>query len=359
VLLAFSLIVLFSCPSKLFADEPDAATADPSHVQAHAERVILLVRTPGDERVIQFLRAEVEQGEWRVVELRPDARYEPLPLGEVAAQQAATAVVRLAKNRREVELWVLGPNGPSEELISTPGEAPSDAVLALRATEALRARGLDFSPPDHSVLDAAPPSKPVPNAPPRAKVARPAPQQRPRVEEQSFRSLWVELGGGAGVSPGGLGALYLLGPAARADVSHTVGVSAAAWLPLTSPSVRGAEGSAIFQTLLVGGALEFTFARLDPLAFRVATGAFISTTRMTGTPDSGFLGRTESVVSTIPFVRGVVHAALGERFGVFGGACVGYSLPEVRMSFGDREAARFGRPILLASIGIAASVVSF
>jgi hypothetical protein len=328
-------------------------------MQTPAERVILLVRTPGDERVIQLLRAEVEQGDWRIVELRPDARYEPLPLSEVAAQQGATAVVRLAKNRREIELWVLGPSGPSEELISTPGEAASDAVLALRATEALRARGLDFTRLDRSESNVAPSPKPAPIAPPRAEIARPAPPRPLRAAERTPRSLWVELGGGAALSPGGVGTLYMLGPAARADLSRTVGLSAGAWLPLSAPRVRGGEGSASFETLLVGGALEFTFARLDPFAFRVATGAFISTTRMTGTADSGFLGRTESVVSTVPFVRGVVHAAVGERFGVFGGACAGYSLPEVRMSFGDREAARFGRPVLLASVGIAASVVSF
>jgi hypothetical protein len=320
--------------------------------------VILLVRTPGDERVIQLLRAEVEQGEWRVVELRPDARYEPLPLGEIAAQQSAMAAVRLAKNRREVELWVLGPNGPSEELISTPGEAPSDAVLSLRATEALRARGLDFTPQDRTESEVVPP-EPARTAPPRPSIARPVPPPTPAPVEQTPRGLWVELGAGAGVSPGGLGALYLLGPAVRADLSGTFGVSAGGWLPLGSASVRGAEGSAAIQTLLVGGALELTFARLPPLAFRVATGAFIAATRMQGTPDPGFYGRDESVVSTVPFVRGVVHAALGERFGVFGSACVGYSLPEVRMNFGDREAARFGRPILLASVGIAASVISF
>jgi hypothetical protein len=338
------------------AAEPLAVT--PAQASPHEARVLLLVRTAGDERVMALLLAELEPHDWRVVELRPDARDAPAPLGDIAAKQAATAVVRFSRELGAIELWVAGAAGPSEETIAAPGEATSDQVLALRATEALRARGLDFG------------SRPRAEEPARAETSEPRSEPLPRPEPvlpdepsepaaRPARGLSLELGPGVSASPGGMGALLVFGVAARADLGEELAVSAAAWLPLTSPSVRGAEGSADWTSSFFGGSLDVSLASAGPVTVRAAGGALVTVTRMTGAPATGFDGRSDSVVTAVPFLRTTLRAALGDHFGVWLSGSAGLSFPEVRMSFGEREAARFGRPLVLASVGIDAHLVNF
>jgi len=352
LLLALAASVI---PGSALAAEPAVGAAE-TNVTPEPARVLLLVRTPGDERVIELLLAELGSHAWRVVELRPDARDVPAPLGQIAAQQSATAVVRFSKTRGAIELWVAGAAGPSEETIVTPGEAPSDPVLALRATEALRARGLHFGPEPR----AAEPSRSEPAPPnPRPEPKRP---QVPRERASSIRSpraLSLELGPAIAVSPGGVGALVLGGASARAELTTAVGVSASAWLPLASATVRGVEGSAEWTSSLFGGSLDVSLASAGPWVVRAAGGVFVVSTRMTGAPASGFDGRTDSVVAALPFVRTTLRAALGEHFGVWLSGSAGVAFPEVRMSFGERQAARFGRPLLLASLGLDARLLGF
>jgi hypothetical protein len=339
------------------ADEPPLADA-PAQASPRAGRVLLLVRTPGDERVMELVLAELEPHDWRVVELRPDARDAPAPLGEIAARQAATAVLRFSRELGAIELWVAGAAGASEETIATPGEVTSDQVLALRATEALRARGLDFGLRPR----VEEPARAEKSAPPPEPLPRPAPVPPDEPSEPAAppaRGLSLELGPGVSASPGGMGALLLFGAAARADLSEELALSAAAWLPLTSARVRGAEGSADWASSFFGGSLDVSLASAGPLAVRAAGGALVTVTRMTGAPATGFDGRSDSVVTAVPFLRTTLRAALGDRFGVWLAGYAGLSFPEVRMSFGEREAARFGRPLLLASIGVDARLVSF
>lgn len=336
------------------AAEPPAAVTPAPASRAEA-RVLLLVRTPGDERVMELLLAELEPHDWRVVELRPDARDAPASLGEIANQQAATAVVRFSRALGAIELWVAGTAGPSEEAIAAPDEASSEQVLALRATEALRARGLDFG----SRGRATEPPVIETNAPQREPPARTRPAIQAEPSEPPSRAahaLSLELGPGVTASPGGMGALPLFGASARADLTRKLAISASAWLPLTSPRVNGAEGSAEWTSWLFGGALDVSLANAGPLSLRAGGGALVAVTRMTGAPATGFDGRSDSVLTAVPLLRMTVRAGLGERFGVSLSGAAGLSFPEVRMRFGEREAARFGRPLLLASVGIDAQL---
>ena len=350
-LLAFALIVC-AIPAVSAAAEPPLPT--PNAADAAEVRALLLVRTPGDERVLELLLAELTPHDWRVIELRPDARDAPAPLADIAARQQATAVVRFSEARGAIELWVAGTSGPSEETIETPGEAVSEPVLALRAAEALRARGLDFGTGRRQPTPSAPATQPkvTPLAEPRA-------PEHHETSGRPARSLLLELGPGVAVSPGGMGALLLFGASARAELTRELGVSASAWLPLTSPSVRGAEGSTDWTSSFFGGALDVSLATAGPVSVRSASGVFVNVTRMSGEPASGFEGRSESVVTTVPFLRTALRVALGERFGVWLAGCAGMSFPELRVRFDEREAARFGRPLLLGSAGIDASLMSF
>jgi hypothetical protein len=149
-----------------------------------------------------------------------------------------------------------------------------------------------------------------------------------------------------------MGTLFLVGASARADLTGALAVSASACLPITSPSVHGAEGSADWTSSFFGGSLEVLLASSGPMTVRAAAGAHVTVTRMTGTPAAGFDGRSDAVVAGAPFVRTTLRAALGERFGLWLSGSAGLSFPEVRMSFGEREAAHFGRPLLLASAGV-------
>lgn len=105
----------------------------------------MLVRVAGDDRIATRLRAELRSHAWRVIELNPRGD-QPQSLDTLAANRGATAALRARPRQLAVELWVApqpGSDGAgSDELIVATGVSADAGVLALRVSEALRARGL-------------------------------------------------------------------------------------------------------------------------------------------------------------------------------------------------------------------------
>jgi hypothetical protein len=334
------------------APEPGAAPVVPlspnelDPTKAFADRVILLVRMPGDDGVVQRLRADLQGSQWRIVEIRPDERFEQPSLGASAEHERASAAIRVDARRGVIELWVLRPDGPVEETIGSSDPQQSEQVLALRGAEALRARGLLVSRPDPSRSEAL--------NPPIAAETNPIVDAPPALPSQSERSdaprLWLALGPGVLLSPGGVGPLPLAEVGLRLDFAERWSLCANGLLPVTEQSLAAAEGEADVRTSVVAGALDLEWARLPFGGIRSGVGAGAAVTAMSGTSDSpGFDVASETVTTLALLVDSSFHADLADWLRLRSSVVLGASLPEVSIRFGSREVASWGRPFFAAS----------
>jgi hypothetical protein len=336
------------------AEPGTPANADALDEPPGVERVIVLARTPGDEGAILHLRAELGESDWRVLEVPFDER-DARSLGRIAERERASAVVRMDARRGVIELWVRRPEGAVEEALDASGEARSESVLALRVVEALRARGLRIErahaePPP--ALEAPPPV--VAPAPAKVAPAPPVPEAR-----GDAARLWLALGPGLLVSPGGLDPELVIEADVRIEFAARWSLGASGLVPLATRSLSGPEGEALVATWLAGGVLELEWARLPFGGVRSGLGAGVSVTSMSGDAEQGFEGANDTVTSFAPQARSSFHVDLGESFELCAGVALGVTIPEVKVAFGERTAASWGRPFFLASIALETSPLSF
>jgi len=327
------------------------APAEQLKTDALGEHVILLVRTAGDDETMARLRFELHASGWRVLEIRHDERFEAEPLGVTAERERVTAAVRVDAARGVVDLWVMKPEGAVEEAITAPGERLSGQVLALRAAEALRARGL-LVPPVERGPETKPPPPPVP-APQPAPTPAPAAKQKPAHHAQPRFSL--EAGPGLVLSPGDLGPLGVVELGMRLEFASVWSVSLDGLIPITRQTVRAPEGEASIATYVVGGLLELEWARLSFGGFRSGVGLGGTVTQMSGAAGPGFASAEDTVTALAPLARTSFHANLASWLRLRTAVAAGVALPPVRVVFGSREVARWGSPFVLASVALEAS----
>jgi hypothetical protein len=339
------------------AEAPGAtgdAGASPSTPDAAPERprVILLLRTPGDDDTISRLRFELQDGGWRILELRHDERFESEPLATAAEREGATAAVRVDGPRGAVELWVRAPQGPVGETFTALGERAVGHVLALRVAEALRARGLLLPPaPAREVEEESPPpASPIPEE----RVAAPPRVMRTATEPHGPR-VFLELGPGISLSPGGLAPLFVVDLGARLELARVWSLSAVGVIPLTRQRVGATEGEAEISTFVAGALAELEWASFSFGGLRSGLGAGASVSSMSGRASSGFESAEETVAVFTPLARTSFHASLTEWLRVRTGVAAGATVPAVRVAFGAREVARWGRPFVVASVALEVS----
>jgi hypothetical protein len=120
-----------------------ACTTERSYAQDNIGTV-LIVRVPRDATVVSRIRAELEANDFWVREIGPDATSARTPLPVLAGNANARAALRMQPAGAAIELWVASEGGASGggEVVRLPGDERDDALLAVRATEAMRARGL-------------------------------------------------------------------------------------------------------------------------------------------------------------------------------------------------------------------------
>lgn len=331
--------------------ESDATTTAPETPER--PRVILLLRTPGDDDTMSRLRFELKSGGWRILELRPDERFEPEPLATAAEREGATAAVRVDGPNAAVELWVRSPQGSVGETFSAAGERVPGQVLALRVAEALRARGLLVPPAATRVIE-EPPEPPPPEPvveervePPPLEAPRPAVRYGPRVS--------LELGPGLALSPGGLSPFAVLDAGARVELARIWSFALLGVVPLARRRVGGAEGEASISTFVAGALVELEWATFSFGGVRSGLGAGGSVSTMSGRASSGFESAVETVAVFTPLGRTSFHAGLLPWLRLRAGVAGGVTVPAVRVAFGPREVARWGRPFFVASVALEAS----
>jgi hypothetical protein len=299
------------------------------------------------------LRFELQDGGWRILELRHDERFESESLGAAAEREGATAAVRVDGLRGSVELWVRAPQGPVGETFTAAGERAVGQVLALRVAEALRARGLLLPPaPARAVEAPSEPARPV--VPERA----PLPPVVPRpTEERSPARLSLELGPGISWSPGGLAPLVVADAGVRLELARLWSLSVVGVIPLSRQRIGAREGEAEISTFVVGAIGELEWARFSFGGLRSGVGAGASVSSMSGRAASGFESATETVFVFTPLARTSFHASLTPWLRLRTGALAGAAVPPVRVAFGSREVARWGRPFIVGSLVLEVSPV--
>lgn len=331
------------------AGVPPAAPLSPNELdptKAFADRVILLVRMPGDDGIVQRLRADLRDSQWRIVEIRPDERYEQPPLGASAERERASAAMRIDARRGVIELWVLRPDGPVEETIGSSDGQHDEQVLALRGAEALRARGLLVSRAELPGEVAAS----VPGTTERAPVAD-SPELPPAPSERDDATrLWLAIGPGFLASPGGLGPLPVADVGLRLDFARRWSLHASGVLPLSEQAIEAAEGEAEVATSFVTGALDLEWLRLPFGGIRTGVGGGAAFTAMSGVSDSSGFDAVSDMVTTVALLAdSSFHADLTDWLRLRASVALGATLPEVSVRFGSREVASFGHPFFVAS----------
>jgi hypothetical protein len=326
--------------------QPGSAPAENSG----SARVILLVRTAGDSAVMTRLRAELMNAEWRLLEIRLDERQPAPPLATIAEAQRASAAVRFDMRNGAIELWVARPEGAIQESLAAPSARAHDQVLALRAAEALRARGLPIGPIETPEPPPEPPRSeptPAPPAPPLPPIDEGSTRTPPtRSADAAASRVALALGPGLAMSPGGLGPVVIASPAVRLELGRW-SFSALGFLPLGRTEVVGDEGRARVATWLVGAGVDLEWARSTSVGFRGGLGVGATRTTMSGEAASGYRGVHDSVYAVAPFLRSSVLLDLGQSWRLGPSVLFGASLPRTRVAFGAREAASWGVPFVM------------
>jgi hypothetical protein len=355
-----------------------AAAEDPRDVAKERPGVVLIVRRPGDERVVARVRAELASSGWPSVELTPDSRDAQASLARLSSLVSAAAAVRVHAEAGAIEVWVAPPPGSPAapvDTISVAGTRPDaggaegprrvtqadDRVLALRATEALRARGLHLErhPVEEPTPEPTPPAEPP--LPPKVvplRAREPAQPGAPAAPLGAPRGRWLELAPGAALSPGGLTPAFDGWTSLRFDRS-TWSAGALLLLPITDRRVAAAEGSAQLSLFMTGAFADVALLR-GPVQMNAGVGVAAAISRMKGTAHAGYEGDDDTVWSTAPFARASAHVDIGSGWRLTAGAMLGAGFPRIAVYFAEREVASWGRPyFFVGTLGVAAPLLTW
>jgi hypothetical protein len=324
-----------------------------------AATLVVLARTPAAAgqaesplaaEIVHRMRGELVADGFRVAVVDPEPDLDRVGLlrraaSEARADVAAGLFVDGADAGIELVLLDAIAGRTSRRRPPAASDAPEPEVVARRAVDFLRASLLDFVV--ESLRGTVPPlAQPAPPPPPA-----PVPAAGPR-------SLAVRGGAEAGV-----GTLFGLGgvdPAiapvlrARLELGPVFGVRLTGVWPTTRPSVHAAAGDAqVAQgvALVEGTATLWSSARLRFVAV-LGAGAYYVAVHGTGNPPEQ--GQDTSTVAAAVDAGLGFAAPLAPHFAVVVEAHVLASQPGVAVRFAGVDAARVGRPTLLAMLTLAA-----
>lgn len=223
-----------------------------------------------------------------------------------------------------------------------------DAVLVLRAVELVRAALLD--PPPAPAPLAPPPAVPSPTlaATPTSVVAAPAEVTTPARRSRFTLEIAPAVVGAPGGVP--LTASLLLG--AR-FLPGSFGPAAIAVLPIFPARLDGPEGTADVRAALLGAGLHLSprppEAALHPSVEAGLAGVWLL---ISGAARTGYAGKTDNLLFAAPYLRAGASLTISPQIALRASVLGAVALPEPVVSFAGREAATFGRPLLLGSGGL-------
>jgi hypothetical protein len=304
---------------------------------------VVLSLDAGAPGLAERLRAELASLGFKVVEVEPAGHAVPLDL--VARQARAVAAIRIASASADVEVWVADRmTGKTllRHVSAGQGNASIPAAdIALQAVELLRASLLELGSGQASREEVTPPARL------EARLAETGTSRR------SAHRLGFALGPGLLVSRGGLPASgHVL---MQLDRGFGEGLQAhvLASLPVLPSQISADEGSANIATTLVGGGLDLR--PLQPGAcWQAQAGAGVSLLwlQMQGVGTPPFTGTAADVLAGAPYLRLGLSLCLTGGWLLALDGLSGYALAQPVMRFVGREIAVFGRPFVLAALGV-------
>jgi hypothetical protein len=345
-----------------------ALTLPSAHAQTRGQpaphKTILLVRTVGDDPAMNRVRADLSGAGWRIIEIvGQDENEARESLATLASELRATAALRIDTTTGQITLHIGRAWGSVDEVLRSEDGRVDGRILALRATEALRAHGLDVAPTALADTgNATQTETPAPLKPARPAADRGAAPRRARAAPRSAvesatapkHGLWLELAPAAVGSPGGLG--YDLGGwmGARLELSPLWSVAAAGIVPVWSRRVVEPEGTARVATSLLGVGLEGAWLRRQSCYWATGVAAAGLATVMQGRQAAAGYRTARDTVSA---VAAELYARGGWRlepdWTLFGAVLVGVSTPTVRVGFGDHIVRTWGQPYGALALGAA------
>jgi hypothetical protein len=294
-------------------------------------------------------------------------------LPAVARRMGATAVLRVETSPPAIVLWVdpaisAAPPSAAEVRVGGPAEERDPGLLALRAVEVLRARllrvalppgpeGGASSEPAPPIADAAPADGPTENVAPAGPTVEtptsPQPARDAPTLVKATRPVGIEVAPAVLLSPGGVPPAFQVRLGVEWDPLPRLGLEALAFLPVTAGTVSAAEGSIDLRVLDLGGDLRVVLT--DPAAdLSVALGVGVSAVMLayTGNADGLWAGHTGARWGVAPFAAATLAYRVHPRLSIRMDALVALVRPEPVLRIADRDAALFGQPAVIPSLGL-------
>ncbi|WP_441292540.1 hypothetical protein ACSRUE_21020 [Sorangium sp. KYC3313] len=344
------LFLAFLAGATLAAGAALAEGARAGETRTEAPSTIAVLCAPGDRFGLRIV-AEIESLGFRAERLDPAAEPASRASLEASAREVgAIAAIRAVPSERGVEIWIADRvTGKTvlREMADGGGTPDSDAALALRAVELLRASLLEAG------LPAPPPGEVPATREIREKLRVRAPDTPPAPAQRPSPALRLSLAPGALLSPGGFGAAVSIDVGLSWLPSEHAGAIAFAAIPVSAHQVERSQGTAELSVLLAGGGARFQLAPRDsPWTASADLGFSAVLLWSTGVASKGFRSSASAAVTASPFAGVGLSFALTPTFRLRADALASVLVEGVSVRFVERETATWGKPFILSSAGI-------
>jgi hypothetical protein len=303
-------------------------------VEARAdERVLIaLVDNHGSRALVARLEAELTTTGFRVERVRARTRES---LAQVAARSGALAVVMVRSGDLAIELWGEHPDsGATAFSDSIRVDAARKDVAAVTAVESLRGRLLRLGvTPDTLASEVAPPEPPPP-APP--------------VEPSPPLTFGAFFAGGVGVGVSSPAGFARVGLHFEPVSFLSVGLSGT-WQPLTH-DLHEPEGSASVRIAYLTLGADWLIER-DPLSFGIGPAFAVVLVDMEGSAGGNYRGVHDPVWTVGPLAHAMLAYHLLGPLHLRADGELGVTFPSVAVRFAGRDAAEWGQPFALGTLG--------
>jgi len=309
-----------------------------AHGEERHKILVLLEQT--SPAFLPRLRAELGSSGFGVAVVKPST-FPPSrsEIEQLAQQEGSTAGLSLIEAGSGMEIWVVDritAKTVFREVILglyDPREAPE--VIAIRVVETLRATLMEVEHPRATAVEALP-----------------APEIDVLANNRPSRFA-LAVGGGAVFSPGGLAPIANLGLSLTWAVTPRFHFALDGLLTPGRTKLRGPEGETSVGLYFGGGSLGFWLTDpVAPVRLRLGAGAWASIMTLSGEPAASYVNTQTQIVTAVPHLDLGIRVSLTRRLGLNLGFSGGVSAPAASIHFAGREAATWGRPLLLGNLAL-------
>lgn len=334
------------------ATEARADGPEPPGVEGRQRSRIAIFCVEGDSFGMR-LAAELRELGFDALLIAPDGEVASGASLEASAREAgAVAALRGVPSGQGVEVWIAD-RVTGKTLLREIEDTGPDSALVLRTVELLRATLLEISIPEAPAAEApstAEGARQLDVPPRRALAAR---RGAPSSEAPPWVTLRFALAPGFFFSPGGFGPIPAFGAGIEWRLSDNAGLAVLGTIPLASAGIERPEGTVSLTVWTAGAAARVFLAEpQSPWAPSIDLGAMVLSVESAGYAGKGYTAGSSSAWTGAPFARvGLAHS-LAPPVRVRADLLVSALMQGVSVRVADREAATWGEPMVLLSLGV-------